>query len=358
MLRRVRRLFQRYCDHHLAFDAGGCALPGGGKTGSRQGFVDRVEGRGTCLRVVGWSLADHVTLRWDGGETSARPHLPRADVAQALGTTRETGFVLEAPLGADPLTLHIQVAGQERAVVLPSVVRAHRTARVRLAARFLGDVMRCAPAVLGYGMFRSAAYRARIKRALGLEDVPRAGPLETRLFTFDPQEVLTYPTDRRITIVMPVYNAFDVTQEALSRVARHTDTPWHLVLVEDGSSDPRVRPWLRDWAKMQNALQADCVTLIENEANLGFIGSVNRGFEVALARGDTVVLLNSDALVPDGWASRLIRPIFAHEDVASVTPMSNDAEIFSAPLICKRRALRAGEGDHLAALARKFHPEA
>uniref|UniRef100_UPI003C7E8128 glycosyltransferase n=1 Tax=Tropicimonas sp. S265A TaxID=3415134 RepID=UPI003C7E8128 len=42
----------------------------------------------------------------------------------------------------------------------------------------------------------------------------------------------------------------------------------------------------------------------------------------------------------------------------SVTPMSNDAEIFSAPLICKRRALRAGEGDHLAALARKFHPEA
>ena len=90
-------------------------------------------------------------------------------------------------------------------------------------------------------------------------------------------------------------------QEALERVERHTDLPWRLILIEDASPDPQVRPWLRDWAA-----DRDDVTLLENERNLGFIGSVNRGLTLAMEYGDPVVLLNSDAFVPQGWASRLI----------------------------------------------------
>ncbi len=107
-------------------------------------------------------------------------------------------------------------------------------------------------------------------------------------------------------------------------------------LIEDASTDRRLRPWLRTWVAAQEASVPDRITLIENPANLGFIGSVNAGLAVAAARGDDVVLLNSDAFVPERWASRLMRPFLIHDRVATVTPMSNDAEILTVPLACRR----------------------
>jgi GT2 family glycosyltransferase len=100
------------------------------------------------------------------------------------------------------------------------------------------------------------------------------------------------------------------------------------------------------------------IILIEQPENLGFIAAVNRALVDALKFGDHVVLLNSDAFVPQGWASRLLRPILTGKDVASVTPMSNDAEIFGAPAICQPTVLFPGEADALDRHAARFHPVA
>ena len=117
------------------------------------------------------------------------------------------------------------------------------------------------------------------------------------------------------------------------------------MLIEDASTDARVRPFLRDWAARQTRPNTPGrVELIENETNLGFIGAVNRGLEVARAAGHPVVLLNSDAFVPAGWAGRLIAPMLADDSVATVTPMSNDAEIFSVPRDLHAHAPGAGHG--------------
>lgn len=356
---RLKGLFQRYCDQHLLLDAGGFALSETAGNRVPIGYVDSVTLQGPRVRVRGWSTAEAVTLHWQGGQDSRKPHIPREDVAAAHGIGRYTGFELEAPLQGFPFELSVRMGGISRSMPLyPLTLEALRGARRRQKGRFALDLLRCVPALLRYAQSREAAHRATVKRILGLHTIPVAGPLETRLFTFDPAETLRYPTDRPVTIVMPVYNAFEVTQQALARVAAHTDTPWHAVLIEDCSTDPRVRPWLRDWAAAQNATHPGRVSLLENASNLGFIGSVNRGFEAALARGETVILLNSDALVPENWASRLIRPLFGHRDVASVTPMSNDAEILSVPTICQRAVLAEGEADALDALAARFHPEA
>src|SRR5690606_25645945 len=96
------------------------------------------------------------------------------------------------------------------------------------------------------------------------------------------------------------------------RLVQHSDLPWRLILIEDASPDPRIRPMLRAFA---TARPAEQVKLIENETNLGFVGSVNRGFARAMqGAGDgstmtPLVLLNSDALVPMGWLSRLLAPM-------------------------------------------------
>jgi glycosyltransferase involved in cell wall biosynthesis len=102
------------------------------------------------------------------------------------------------------------------------------------------------------------------------------------------------------------------------------------------------------------------VTLIERDKNMGFITSVNTAFDII--QGDPgrrdlpVILLNTDAFVPQGWASRLIAPLQENSDVASVTPMSNDAEIFSVSAICARQTLQAGMGDAIDAVARTLSP--
>jgi len=212
--------------------------------------------------------------------------------------------------------------------------------------RFVIDGTRALPAVIGWLITRDPVWRARVKARLHLNVTPVALPMQDGLFAEGPPQPLDHP----VTIVLPVYNAFHLLPEVLGRVEDNTDLPWHLIVIEDCSTDDRVRPFLRDWARAR----ADRVTLLENPGNLGFIGSVNKGLKLALNRGNPVILLNSDALVPRGWASRLIAPILRDKTVASVTPMSNDAELMTVPQISKRSPLAPGEGDALDALARRF----
>jgi len=218
--------------------------------------------------------------------------------------------------------------------------------------RFVIDGTRALPAVIGWLITRDPVWRARVKTRLHLNVTPVALPMQDGLFPDSPPPAL--PSDNPVIIVLPVYNAFHLLPEVFARVEDNTDLPWHLIVIEDCSTDPQVRPFLRDWARTR----AGQVTLLENPENLGFIGSVNKGLKQALNQGNPVILLNSDALLPDAWASRLVAPILRDASVASVTPMSNDAEILSVPQICMRSSLAPGEGDALDTLARRFDAQA
>lgn len=118
---------------------------------------------------------------------------------------------------------------------------------------------------------------------------------------------------------------------------RNTPEPCRFLIINDPSPDPGIPSYLDSLSARDNRIE-----VLHNDVNLGFVGTVNRG--LGLATGH-VVLLNSDALVPEGWLARLMAPILADESVASVTPMSNDAEIFTAPVECKPRQLVTGEAD-------------
>ena len=192
--------------------------------------------------------------------------------------------------------------------------------------------------------------RETVKERLGL--VPKAQSAEMSSGPLTPFDGPLPRPARGVTIVLPVYDAFDVLEECLARIAAHTDVTWHLIIIEDRSSDDRVWPMLQAWA----AEQGDRVTLLRNEVNLGFIGGVNRGLTEALTSPDPVVLLNSDALVPQDWASRLLAPL-ADPEIASVTPLSNDAEIFTIPVLCQRHSLEPGEADRLDKAAQRFNPQ-
>ncbi len=342
MFFRLHALYLRYVAHH-ADRLGGFSLPR--QKRRKLGRIEQVRRAGGVTRIIGWTSARQLRLTWPGGEVTIQPSIQRADVARRYGLALETGFEVDAPEGKRPLMLHVpRAAGEDLVLPVPHPSDPPSpAARRRLFRAFAVDVLRAGPALLRWAMTHDPGARTRIKRILGLDAVKEGLPIDPRYLTgaVPPRSL------RAITIILPVYNAFDLLAETLRRVEAHTDVDWHMILIDDASPDPRVRPFLRAWVDSHPGR----VTLVELDQNLGFIGAVNRGFEQAEHHGGHIVLLNSDAHVPEGWASRLIAPFDRDPKIASVTPMSNDAEIFSTPMICQSMPLPEGLVDHIDAVA-------
>lgn len=363
MLRRLSALHNRYAAARLVLK--GPSGPIVDAEGDEVGYIDEIEVIEGRLRVAGWVRAAKVTLVLAEAETNMVPRLRREDVAQARDFPAEIGFDLSMPctpemlLTSDaPGLICEALVGHDDIPPLSLKVPWTSSRRWGMMFRFGRDMAIVAPAIMGWYATGNPIYRARVKDRLGLNMIAAAEELVPGLFDGPPSTQSEVP-DRRITIVLPVYNAFDLLPDVLARIKGHTDLPWRLIMIEDGSTDDRVLPFLRDWVA-QHADHHD-ITLVENPENCGFIRSVNDG--LARAMGHTgrdegpIILLNSDAFVPKNWASRLVRPLLEDASIASTTPMSNDAEIFSAPVICAKTNLAPGLADRIDERASEFNPD-
>ncbi|WP_143515515.1 glycosyltransferase [Pseudooctadecabacter jejudonensis] len=204
------------------------------------------------------------------------------------------------------------------------------------------------PHALRWARYRDPTARARVKQIL---DMSGPAPIALNISLLESSQTPTdAPVATGVTIIMPVYNNRTMTMEALRRVAAHTDVPWRLILIDDASPDPAVRPALGTFAKTHD----DKVHLVLQDTNKGFVGTVNEGLARARAWEDPVVILNTDAFVPDRWATRLLRPIWTDRTVASVTPLSNDAELGCVPAISQPMEISKELADRLDDHARQI----
>lgn len=349
MTGRVRRLFQRYALRHLELTAPGPVLRDG--SGQVIGRVERIVLTGDQLRVEGHAAADVVILHLGGRERRAVPK------ARAGGTP---AFRLVLPFAPGRPDLELRCGDWAGRAALPGFgALRRRAAALALWPGFAARGAQALPAALRWLRHHDMAAREQIKRAMGLNALADDLELDPALLAELPPAP-PLPFSGRVQVVMPVYQAFDDLTGALDRLRRHSDLPWQVILVEDASPDPRIRPFLRDWVAGVEAAGDGRASLIENPVNLGFIGAVNLGLARAQQQAPDapVVLLNSDAFVPEAWLSRLVAPILADPLVASVTPMSNDAELASVPAICTRSVLAPGEADAIDAAARDLAPGA
>lgn len=162
------------------------------------------------------------------------------------------------------------------------------------------------------------------------------------------EKTLYQSLDEPIDIIVPIYNAFDDTNECLERLHRYTPIMHRIYLIDDASTDPRIEGLCAQFVKERpNAIT------IKQPSNKGFISTVNLGFTHATGH---VVLLNTDAYVPENWLDRLLLPILYDQSVATVTPMTNNGEIANIPVICKAELLAPGVADQVDIVAQQFDP--
>lgn len=102
------------------------------------------------------------------------------------------------------------------------------------------------------------------------------------------------------SVIVVSYDTLAYTRLCLASALANTDYPnYELIVVDNGSTDGSA-------ADIQLlASRYPQVRVIANEQNLGFSPGNNQG--LAIARGELLVLLNSDTIVPPGWLTRLAR---------------------------------------------------
>jgi O-methyltransferase/8-demethyl-8-(2,3-dimethoxy-alpha-L-rhamnosyl)tetracenomycin-C 4'-O-methyltransferase len=113
-----------------------------------------------------------------------------------------------------------------------------------------------------------------------------------------------------VTIVIPAWNAVDVTGNCLSALHDTLGPDDQVVVVDNGSRD-----------KTPELLASiDWVEVVTHEENQGFGGGCNAG--ARQARHPLLVFLNNDTLPAPGWIDGLVAP-FGDPAVGATGPMSN-----------------------------------
>ena len=127
-----------------------------------------------------------------------------------------------------------------------------------------------------------------------------------------------------VDIIIPVYQGYEETIACISSVlSAKNETRCEIIVINDQSPDGRLTYKLQALAKQKG------FTLLQNEQNLGFVKTVNRGMRLNPDRN--VVLLNADTRVCDYWLDRLVVAADTNNNVGTVTPFSNNATICSFP---------------------------
>jgi len=173
-----------------------------------------------------------------------------------------------------------------------------------------------------------------------------------------------------VSIVIPVYGKFEITNGCLESLFRHPAGRRFEVVIVNNKSDHATFANMALWAAVR-----DNVELVASFTNLNFALSCNVGF--ARTRGAVVVFLNNDTLVTDDWLAPLVEEIesgrsgaaqpkllypdgtvqsfgAAFSEAGTISHILYRGEPGDAPHVNRRRELQAVHGACLAIRAEDF----
>ena len=119
---------------------------------------------------------------------------------------------------------------------------------------------------------------------------------------------MTDPGRPRVSIVIVTHDARAELERCLGSIARHAGVPAEAIVVDNASTDETV-----EWVRREHP-QARVVELERN------VGVAAREDGLAVARGDLVMFLDSDAALTEGALPRMVAAMDEHADWGLVGP--------------------------------------
>ena len=113
-----------------------------------------------------------------------------------------------------------------------------------------------------------------------------------------------------VTFVMPVYNAAAFVGEAVESVCAQTWREWEMVAVDDGSTDGS-GDLLDEWARRDGRVR------VLHQENRGAVAALNRGLDLAAARGEDgfVAIMHADDVCLPARLERQVGYLAAHPEI-------------------------------------------
>jgi len=118
-----------------------------------------------------------------------------------------------------------------------------------------------------------------------------------------------------VSIVVVTYGGAELTRDCLESLARETWPRMEIIVVDNASSDSTPE-LLREAAAKDRRIRT-----IFNAENRGFAAANNQG--IAASRGEIVILLNNDTVVPTGLVGRLVRHLQRDSSIGLLCPTTN-----------------------------------
>jgi len=183
---------------------------------------------------------------------------------------------------------------------------------------------------------RSELFREVIKSLRQHRSIPES----PRLNLASKLRLPTYrPISPVVDVIVPVYGGRALVMDCLLSLANSVNSvEMEVIVIDDASTDKTLVEELRNLSKQYG------FSFYENTTNIGFPATANRGMRMHEDRD--VVLLNSDTKVSDGWLDRLAKAAYTSANIATVTPLSNNATICSYPELCKANELPPDQSVH------------
>jgi len=110
------------------------------------------------------------------------------------------------------------------------------------------------------------------------------------------------------SIIIPVFNRVELTQQCLTQLAAVTNGVSYEVIIVDNNSTDGTHEFLE-------TLGGD-VRIIRNAENLGFAKACNQGAHAA--RGEYLIFLNNDTIPQDEWLNALVEEAESDKNIAIV----------------------------------------
>ena len=119
----------------------------------------------------------------------------------------------------------------------------------------------------------------------------------------------------KLSVIIPVYNKWELTSACLSSLAQHTRQPLEVVVVDNGSTDATAQAC----PSVGAALFGEHFVYLRQESNRNFAPACNMGAQVA--SGDLLLFLNNDTILTTSWLDPLLTSLAAPPYPTAVGPM-------------------------------------